>query len=163
MTDTQLGILWYLSLPVIVLIGAGKGAMIVSCIKWTITAIFKLIFWLALGYLVATGLTKIFSSEGKFLNSEAGTCDKGGVYSKQFNCDYVYNKATYDVYYQRYLNSDNSLRQVGTTVGLSACRDTAIYAHRNAEEQMKQNLDWSERMYICMLTKDGRNLEKHRY
>jgi hypothetical protein len=95
--------------------------------------------------------------------TEKGSCDKGEVYSTQFNCEYVYNKATYDVYYQRYLNRDNSLRQVGTTVGLSNCRDTAIYAHRNANEQMKQDLIWSERMYICMLTKDGRNLEKHRY
>ena len=95
--------------------------------------------------------------------TEKGSCEKAGVYSKQFNCEYVYKKATYDVYYQRYLNSDNSLRQVGTTVGLSNFRDTAIYAHRNANEQMKQDSDWSERMYICMLTKDGRNLEKHRY
>ena len=95
--------------------------------------------------------------------TEKGSCEKGGVYSKQFNCEYVYNKATYDVYYQRYLNRDESVRQVGTTVGLSACRDTAIYAHKNANEQTKQDLDWSERMYICMLTKDGRNLEKHRY
>ena len=99
----------------------------------------------------------------KVVNSDKGSCEKGGVYSTQFNCEYVYNTATYDVYYQRYLNSDTSVRQVGTTVGLSTCRDTAIYAHRNANEQMKQELDWSERMYICMLTKDGRNLEKHRY
>jgi hypothetical protein len=96
-------------------------------------------------------------------NTEKGLCEKGGVYSKQFNCDYVYNKATYDVYYWRYLNSDKSERQVGTTVGLSACRDTAIYAHRDANRQMNQDLEWSERMYVCMLTKDGRNLEKHRY
>ena len=95
--------------------------------------------------------------------TEKGSCEKGGVYSKQFNCEYVFNKATYDVYYQRYLNRDESVRQVGTTVGLSACRDTAIYAHRNDNEQMNQDLDWSERMYVCMLTKDGRNLEKHRY
>ena len=163
MTDTQLGIFWFLSLPVIVLVAAGKGGMIVSCVKWTVTAIFKLIFWLILGYLVVVGVTKIFSSEGKFLNSEKGSCEKGRVYSKQFNCEYVFNKATYDVYYWRYLNSDKSERVVGTTVGLSACRDTAIYAHRNDNEQMNQDLDWSERIYVCMLTKDGRNLEKHRY
>ena len=95
-------------------------------------------------------------------NTEVGSCDKGGVYSSQFNCDYAYNKATYDVYYWRYLNSVKSERLVGTTVGLSNCRDTAIYAHRNANEKMNQNLEWSERMYMCMLTKDGRNLEKHR-
>jgi hypothetical protein len=103
------------------------------------------------------------SSDASLGITEKGSCEKAGVYSKQFNCEYVYNKATYDVYYQRYLNRDNSLRQVGTTVGLSNCRDTAIYAHRIANEQMKPVQDWSERMYICMLTKDGRNLEKHRY
>ncbi len=94
--------------------------------------------------------------------TEKGSCEKGGVYSKQFNCEYIYNKATYNVYYWRYLNSDKSEREVGTVVGLSACRDTAIYAHRDANQQMNQDLAWSERMYICMLTKDGRNLEKHR-
>lgn len=163
MSDTTLAVFWYLSLPLIVLIGAGKGGMIVSCIKWTITTIFKLIFWLLIGYSIVLTVTKIFSSDIKFLNSESGSCEKGGVYSKQFTCEYVYNKATYDVYYWRYLNSDKSERVVGTTVGLSACRDTAIYAHRNANEKMKQDLDWSERMYVCMLTKDGRDLEKHRY
>jgi hypothetical protein len=95
--------------------------------------------------------------------TEKGSCDKGGVYSKQFNCEYIYNKATYDVYYWRYLNSDKSDRKVGTVVGLSSCRDTAIYAHRDANGKMKQNLEWSDRMYVCMLIKDGRNLEKHRY
>jgi hypothetical protein len=119
------------------------------------------------GFLIISAIVGIFfynNSSGTVSSiTEKGSCEKGGVYSKQFNCEYVYNKATYDVYYQRYLNRDNSLRQVGTTVGLSNCRDTAIYAHRNANEQMKQDLIWSERMYICMLTKDGRNLEKHRY
>jgi hypothetical protein len=114
--------------------------------------------------LVSAVISLVGCGEGSVSSiTEKGSCEKGGVYSTQFNCEYVYNKATYDVYYQRYLNSDTSVRQIGTTVGLSTCRDTAIYAHRNANEQMTQELDWSERMYICMLTKDGRNLEKHRY
>ena len=116
-----------------------------------------------IGIALITVLYSCGKSDKVVVNDETGSCEKGGVYSKQFNCDYVYNKATYDVSYQRYLNSDTSVRHVGTVVGLSACRDTAIYAHRNANEQMKQNLDWSERMYICMLTKDRHNLEKHRY
>jgi hypothetical protein len=119
------------------------------------------------GFLIISAIVGIFfynNSSGTVSSiTEKGSCEKGGVYSKQFNCEYVYNKATYVVYYWRYLNSDKSDRLVGTTVGLSACRDTAIYAHRNANNQMNQDLDWSERMYICMLTKDGRNLEKHRY
>jgi hypothetical protein len=163
MADIALAVFWFLSLPVFFLIAVGKGGMIVSYIKWTVTSIFKLIFWLILGYLVVVGVTKIFNSDVKFLNSKAGSCDKGGVYSKQFNCEYIYNKATYDVYYWRYLNSDKSDRKVGTVVGLSSCRDTAIYAHRDANGKMKQNLEWSDRMYVCMLIKDGRNLEKHRY
>jgi len=118
-------------------------------------------------FLIISAIVGIFfyntSSGTVSSNTEKGSCEKGGVYSKQFNCDYVYNKATYDVYYWRYLNSDKSEREVGTIVGLSACRDTAIYAHRSANEKMKQNLEWSERMYVCMLTKDSRNLEKHRY
>ena len=114
--------------------------------------------------LVSAVISLVGCGEGSVSSiTEKGSCEKGGVYSTQFNCDYVYNTATYDVYYQRYLNSDTSERLVGTTVGLSTCRDTAIYAHRNANKQMTQDLDWSERMYICMLTKDGRNLEKHRY
>jgi len=117
-------------------------------------------------FLIISAIVGIFyynsSSSSASGITEKGSCEKGGVYSKQFNCDYAYNKATYNVYYWRYLNSDKSEREVGTVVGLSACRDTAIYAHRNANQQMNQDLAWSERMYICMLTKDGRNLEKHR-
>ncbi len=116
-----------------------------------------------IGIALITVLYSCGKSDKVVVNDEKGSCEKGGVYSTQFNCDYAYNKATYDVYYWRYLNSDKSERLVGTTVGLSTCRDTAIYAHRNANEQMNQDLEWSERMYICMLTKDGHNLEKHRY
>ena len=167
MSDTTLVFLWLLSIPIIVFLARTDGLHLIgSFLKRIFTVIFKLVIWITIGFIFVVAVDKIFSSDSSIVSSlkkEKGSCDKGGVYSKQFNCEYIYNKATYDVYYWRYLNSDKSERQVGTVVGLSSCRDTAIYAHRNTNEKMKQNLVWNERMYVCMLTKDGRNLEKHRY
>ncbi len=167
MSDDTLAFLWFLSIPIIGCIAAGKDGLLLigSFLKWIFTFIFKVVFWITIGFMFVVAANKIFNSNTGLvpsLVSETGSCDRGGVYSKRFSCDYIYNKATYEVYYWRYLNSENSNRYVETVVGLSACRNTAIYAHRDANETMKQNLEWSERMYVCMLTKDGRNLEKHR-
>ena len=57
MSDITLAVFWFLTFPVLFLIAAGKGGMIVSCIKWTVAAILKLIFWLIMGYLVVEGVT----------------------------------------------------------------------------------------------------------
>ena len=105
--------------------------------------------------------------------TEKGSCEKGGVYSKQFNCEYVYNKATYKVFYWKdvFKGNENDNKFVGLATGLTQCRLTAMSAHRAEMEYRKRNWNdwsdsdnnWSERAYICMLTKDGRDLEKHRY
>jgi hypothetical protein len=103
-------------------------------------------------------------------NSDESGCEP---YASKFSCDYVVNKATYKVFYWKDVlqkNDPNDERYVGTSVGISNCRDTAIYAHRAEMEYRKRNWknwsdyddNWSERSYICMLTKDGHNLEKHR-
>ena len=93
-------------------------------------------------------------------------------FASKFSCDYVLYQATYKVFYWKDVlekNDPNDERYVGTAVGLSNCRQTAIYAHQYEMEYRKNNWknwnqdNWSERSYICMLTKDGRNLEKHRY
>jgi hypothetical protein len=96
-------------------------------------------------------------------------CD---AYASSFACDYVKNKATYTVAYWKDVNKNDPKdeRIVGTAIGLSRCRDTAIYAHRAEMDYRKRHWNgwsdsddnWSERSYICILTKDGRNLEKHR-
>lgn len=154
---TYNSIFWFLSMiPVIgfvIAVITDKKVLI-----WVFNATITVIFWIVIVAIGAGENTKF----GTNSMTEPGSCDKGGVYSKQFNCQYVFDNATYDVYYWRYLNDNKSERYVGTTVGLSACRDVAIDAHRDANNIMNQSLEWSERMYVCMLTKDGRNLEKHR-
>lgn len=88
------------------------------------------------------------------LGDESG-CDK---YSSSFSCDYVQNKASYDVYYWRnFQEADpNDEKYIGSVIGLSACQDSAItYAN-------SINAPWNNRSYICVLKKDGRNMEKHR-
>jgi hypothetical protein len=97
-------------------------------------------------------------------------CDQ---YASKFSCSYVEKEATYKVYYWKdvFKNNENDNQFVGMATGLSQCRDTAIYAHRSEMEYRKRNWNswsesddnWSERSYICMLTKDGKDLEKHRY
>ena len=104
----------------------------------------------------------------KIVNDETG-CEQ---YASRFSCDYVINKASYTVFYWKDVKKDNpdDERYVGDAVGLANCRDIAINAHRVEMEYRKRNWknwsdsddNWSERSYICMLTKDGRNLEKHR-
>lgn len=90
-----------------------------------------------------------------FFGDESG-CEK---YASKYSCKYVEEKANYDVYYwinfQKGDEQDNKL--IGSAIGLSDCQNLAIgYAN-----QIKQ--PWDNRSYICMLIKDGRNMEKHRY
>jgi hypothetical protein len=68
------------------------------------------------------------------------------------------SKATYDVYYWRNVSDGNVAdeRLIGSVTGLANCRNMAL-SHASVINER-----WSERSYICMLKKDGRNLEKHR-
>lgn len=98
--------------------------------------------------IVSTGIYYFFFSD------ESG-CDK---YASRYSCTYVVEKANYDVYYwQRvYAGNPSDERRIGSTIGLAACRDFAIDYSRQVREV------WNERSYICMLVKDGKNMEKHR-
>lgn len=91
----------------------------------------------------------------KFFGDEIG-CEK---YSSKYSCNYVENKAKYEVYY--WINvSDGDERDnkyIGLTVGLQNCRDMAIRYSNSVKDR------WSERSYICALKKDGNTMEKHRY
>lgn len=92
-------------------------------------------------------------------------------YASQFSCDFIINKATYQVYYWKDVNNNNNNDEkwVGTATGIRACRDTAVYAHRQEMSRRKNynsnwsesDNNWSERSYICVLEKEGRT-EKHR-
>lgn len=89
-----------------------------------------------------------------FLGEESG-CEK---YSSKYSCEYVENRASYDVYHRHNVeNGDgNNEKFIGSSVGLSACQNFAIsYAN-------SINASWNNRSYICILKKDGRNMEKHR-
>lgn len=108
------------------------------------TDLFKVVFWVGCIYLIYTN----------FISEESG-CDK---YASKFSCSYVEKKATYNVYYWRNVSDGNNEDEklIGSSVGLSQCREMAI-SHANYIRER-----WNERAYICMLVKDGRNLEKHR-
>ena len=90
-----------------------------------------------------------------FIGNDSG-CEK---YASKFSCSYVESKATYDVYYWRNVSDGNAAdeRLIGSVTGLANCRNMAL-SHSSAINER-----WSERSYICMLKKDGRNLEKHRF
>lgn len=89
-----------------------------------------------------------------FIGNESG-CEK---YASKFSCSYVENKASYDVYYWRNVSDGNAEdeRLIGSVTGLANCRNMAI-SHASAINER-----WNERSYICMLKKDGHNMEKHR-
>ena len=89
-----------------------------------------------------------------FISNESGCSD----YASNFSCKYVLEKATYDVYYWHRVRDGNpeDEKYIGTTTGLIACKNTAVNHALRIQEQ------WDERSYICILKKDGRNLEKHR-
>ena len=90
-----------------------------------------------------------------FFGEESG-CEK---YSSKYSCEYVEKKATYEVYYWINVSDgdENDNKYVGSTVGLTNCRDMAIRYSNSVKDS------WSERAYICALMKDGNRMEKHRY
>lgn len=89
-----------------------------------------------------------------FFGEESG-CEK---YVSKFSCKYVIEKADYDVYYWKTLFNDNpdDEQLIASVKGLVECTNKAI------EHSKLVNEKWNERAYICMLLKDGNNLEKHR-
>ena len=89
-----------------------------------------------------------------FLGDESG-CDK---YASRYSCDYVENKALYDVYYWKNVSRSNPSDEIyiGSVTGLSSCEASAIRFGRSIGER------WNNRSYICVLKKDGRSIEKHR-
>lgn len=89
-----------------------------------------------------------------FIGEESG-CDK---YASKYSCSYVEKKANYDVYYWFNVSAGNAEDEkfIGSTVGIADCKNLAMrYASYH-------NQAWNDRSYICVLKKDGRNMEKHR-
>lgn len=105
---------------------------------------FRIIFLLVIGYFIYQ----------LFLGVESG-CDK---YASRYSCDYVENKALYDVYYWKNVSRSNPSDEIyiGSVTGLSSCEASAISFGRSIGER------WNNRSYICVLKKDGRSMEKHR-
>ena len=94
-------------------------------------------------------------------------------YASKFSCSQVEKEATYKVYYWKdvFKGNEKDNMIVGMATGLGQCRHVAIMAHRlemahrqlNWSNWSSSDDNWSSRSYICMLTKDGKDLEKHRY
>ena len=89
-----------------------------------------------------------------FFGEESG-CEK---YASKYSCNYVEKKATYEVYYWINVSEgdEKDNKYVGSTEGLSNCRDMAIRYSNTVKDR------WSERSYVCALMKDGNRMEKHR-
>jgi hypothetical protein len=106
----------------------------------------RLIILVIIGYFVYTN----------FFGEESG-CEQ---YVSSYSCDYVEKKAQYEVWYWFNVGEDNPNddRYIGTTNGLSSCRDLAVSYHRINESFRP----WNSRSYICVLMKDGKRMEKHR-
>ena len=105
---------------------------------------FKVIVCAAIAYFVYAN----------FFGIESG-CEE---YASQYSCDYVKNKASYDVYYWRNVRNGDPSDEgyIASVTGLSACRNSAMSYARSKNEE------WNYRSYICALKKDGRLMEKHR-
>jgi len=89
-----------------------------------------------------------------FFGEESG-CEK---YASKFSCKYVVNDADYDVYYWKNVidGNENDEKLIGRVKGLVECKNKAIFFSEIVHE------NWNERAYICILVKEGKNLEKHR-
>lgn len=87
---------------------------------------------------------------------EESGCEK---YASKYSCSYVENKANYDVYYWRNVYEGNPADDqfIGAVIGIRDCVNLATRYAATIHEP------WNERSYICVLKKDGRNMEKHRY
>ncbi len=90
-----------------------------------------------------------------FFSDETG-CER---YASKYSCSYVVNKASYDVYFWHNVRESDPKDEkfIGSTVGLRACLDLAMRYGASTGER------WNPRAYICVLTEDGKNMEKHRY
>ena len=118
----------------------------------------KLIFLLGISLIVLSACNK---------KDEA--CEE---YASKYSCEFITKQATYNVWYWKDVekNHEADNKFVGQAVGLSQCRDTAIYAHRAEMEYRKTHRsnwsdyddNWSERSYICSLHQDGFDVENHR-
>jgi hypothetical protein len=98
--------------------------------------------------------TFVYFLYATFLGEESG-CKK---YASKYSCSYVEKKANYDVYYWFNVSAGNAQDEkfIGSAVGIYDCKNLAMrYASSN-------NKTWNDRSYICVLKKDGRNMEKHR-
>lgn len=92
-------------------------------------------------------------------------------YASDFSCDYIENKATYDVYYWKNLDSDADSNEVyiGQVVGLDNARNLAINYHEKLQQSLKKRhpdhvmVPWSDRMYIGMMLGPNGERQKHRY
>ncbi len=84
-----------------------------------------------------------------------GSCDE---YASKYSCDYVIEKADYEVYYWRDVNAGNPDAgiPIGRVVGLKECKNTAM----NYAAIIRET--WNERGYLCYLVDDGKYMEKHR-
>jgi len=79
-------------------------------------------------------------------------------YPSAYSCDYVENKADYEVWYWRNVEDDNEddNKLIGHATGLQQCEDNArAYAEAIGDE-------FTERSYVCSLMDDGKRMENHR-
>ncbi len=106
-----------------------------------------------MGRLIILAIVGFFAFQ--YIWGDESGCDK---YSSKYSCDYVENIATYDVYYWKNVRSSTPEDEefIGSTTGLSTCRKMAVNYSKILNEE------WNNRSYICMLKKDGKNMEKHR-
>lgn len=104
----------------------------------------RLIILLIIGYFVYQN----------YWGDESG-CD---AYASKYSCDYVKEKADYDVYYWRNVGEGNQADEqfIGSVSGLSACQSQAVSYARTIGES------WNNRSYVCVLMVDGKAMEKHR-
>lgn len=80
-------------------------------------------------------------------------------YASKYPCSYVIDEAEYEVWYWRNVSDDNEAdnQMIGRAKGIRMCENTArAFAAAIREE-------FNYRAYICLLMKDGRAMEKHRY
>ncbi len=168
MSNNVLGFFWFFTICFLAVLSMSKKLqeVISKILKWFFTAAIYLVIFLISAWLIGSAID---GANKKVFNFETGC----GRYASRFSCDYVEKQATYEVFYWKDVAKDNPNDEifVGMATGLSQCRDTAIYAHRDEMERRKRNWNnwtdsndnWTERSYICVLTKDGRRLEKHRW
>ncbi|MBR9866955.1 MAG: hypothetical protein GYB20_07725 [Oceanospirillales bacterium] len=103
----------------------------------------KVILLLVVGYFVY-----------QYLSRDESGCDK---YASKYSCDYVENKASYDVYYWHNVERGNANDEeiIGSALGLKSRKNFAVNYVKSIDSR------WN-RSYIYILKKDDVNMEKHR-